>query len=40
MKAIYAKEDLPIIESDEDKPVIVLGYAQDGSIVGIEILNA
>ncbi len=27
-------------ESDEDKPGIILDYAQDGSIVGIEILDA
>jgi uncharacterized protein YuzE len=27
-------------ESDEYKPGIVIDYSQDGSIVGIEILNA
>jgi len=27
-------------ESDEDKPGIILDYAEDGSVVGIEILNA
>lgn len=49
MKVKYDKEvdvlyiqlsDLPIAESDEDKPGIVLDYAEDGSIVSIEILNA
>ena len=49
MKVKYHKEvdvlyiqlsDLPIAESDEDKPGIVLDYAEDGSIVSIEILNA
>ena len=29
-----------IKESDEDKPGIILDYAQDGSIVGLEILDA
>jgi uncharacterized protein YuzE len=32
--------DLPVSESDEEKPGIILDYAKDGSIVGIEILNA
>lgn len=32
--------DSPIDESDEDKPGIVIDYAADGSIVGIEVLNA
>ena len=29
-----------IIESDQEKPDIILDYAEDGQIVGIEILNA
>ena len=49
MKVKYDKEvdilyiklsDLPIIESSEDKPGVILDYAADGSIVGLEILNA
>lgn len=32
--------DLPLAESDEEKPEIILDYAEDGSIVSIEILNA
>ena len=32
--------DAPIAESDEDKPGVILDYAEDGSIVGIEILDA
>ena len=49
MKVKYDKEadilyiklsDLPIKESDEDKPGVILDYAADGSIVGLEILNA
>lgn len=30
----------PITESDEDKPGVILDYAEDGSIVGMEILEA
>jgi uncharacterized protein YuzE len=49
MKIKYDKEtdilyiklsDLTIDESDEDKKDIILDYAENGSIVGIEILNA
>ena len=49
MKVKYDKEvdvlyikfsDKPILESDEDKPGVVLDYASDGSVVSIEILDA
>jgi uncharacterized protein YuzE len=30
----------PVQESDENKPGVTLDYDKDGSIVGIEILNA
>ncbi len=49
MKVKYDKEvdmlyikfsDVQISESDEDKPGIILDYAADGSVVGIEMLNA
>ena len=29
-----------IDESDEDKPGVIIDYAADGSIVGIEVLDA
>ena len=32
--------DAKIVESDEDKKGVILDYAEDGSLVGIEILNA
>jgi uncharacterized protein YuzE len=31
---------VPVEESDEDKPGIILDYDKDSNIVGIEILNA
>lgn len=38
---LYIKlTDQPIKESDEGKPGIISDYAEDGSIVGIEILQA
>lgn len=29
-----------VVESDEDKPGVILDYGENGEIVGIEILNA
>ncbi len=49
MKVKYDKEvdilyihfsDGKIVESDEDKPGIILDYDENGNIVGIEMLNA
>jgi len=49
MKIRYDKEadvvyirfsSLNIVESDQEKPDIILDYSEDGQIVGIEILNA
>ena len=49
MKIKYDKEtdvvyisfsSLKIAESDQEKPGIILDYADNGQIVGIEILNA
>jgi uncharacterized protein YuzE len=30
----------PIVESDQEKPGIILDYSENGEVVGIEILNA
>ena len=32
--------DEKIMESDEDKPGIILDYGFNGNIIGIEVLNA
>ena len=32
--------DVPVEESDEDKPGVILYYDKEGNVVGMEVLNA
>ncbi|MBN3873154.1 MULTISPECIES: DUF2283 domain-containing protein [unclassified Nostoc] len=37
---IIILSDVPIEDSDEEKPGIILDYDEDGNITGLEILDA
>jgi len=32
--------DVPVDESNEDKPGVILDYDKEGNVVGMEVLNA
>lgn len=32
--------DVPVEESDDDKPGVILDYDKDGNVVGLDVLNA
>ncbi len=38
--SVILKENMPVSESDEDKPGVILDYDEEGNLVSLEIMEA
>jgi uncharacterized protein YuzE len=38
--SIILKENVPVSESDEEKPGVILDYDEQGNLVSLEVLDA